>query len=272
MPNLNNSVFLQPVASAAQMVSAVATAWSPGGAGSSSPRWSSPVNQSVKLQAGEKRSSSAVAYDDPPVSVKRRHRGKRHKSSVGPLPRPNGLPSPPMNRGGPPACPELNEPEGGYNSEDEYSHLGVNMSEEEWLEKDRRFERVVKKQGYIIKYMVEDGNCLFRSVADQVYGDQEMHACVRDHCMDYIVSLMFWGVWYKITPITRFSCFQSQNADYYSQYMTEDIDSYVERKRYSEVHGNHLEIQALSEMYNRPIHIYCYSLGKKPIVAWSLAK
>merc|ERR1719400_2910949 len=25
------------------------------------------------------------------------------------------------------------------------------------------------------------------------------------------------------------------------------------------VHGNHLEIQALSEMYNRPIHIYCYS-------------
>ncbi|XP_059091845.1 OTU domain-containing protein 5-like [Tigriopus californicus] len=220
------------------MVSAVATAWSPGGAGSSSPRWSSPVNQTVKLQAGEKRSSSAVAYDDPPVSVKRRHRGKRHKSSTGPLPRPNVLPSPPMNRGGPPACPETHEPEGGYNSEDEYSHLGVNMSEEEWLEKDRRFERVVKKQGYIIKYMVEDGNCLFRSVADQVYGDQEMHACVRDHCMDYI----------------------SQNADYYSQYMTEDIDSYVERKRYSEVHGNHLEIQALSEMYNRPIHIYCYSL------------
>ena len=31
------------------------------------------------------------------------------------------------------------------------------------------------------------------------------------------------------------------------------------RKRYLGVHGNHLEIQALSEMYNRPIHIYCYS-------------
>ena len=41
--------------------------------------------------------------------------------------------------------------------------------------------------------------------------------------------------------------------------MTEDISDYVARKRYLGVHGNHLEIQALSEMYNRPIHIYCYS-------------
>ena len=41
--------------------------------------------------------------------------------------------------------------------------------------------------------------------------------------------------------------------------MTEDIHEYIARKRYLGVHGNHLEIQALSEMYNRPIHIYCYS-------------
>jgi hypothetical protein len=37
--------------------------------------------------------------------------------------------------------------------------------------------------------MEEDGACLFRAVADQVYGDQEMHAIVRSHCMDYIVSI-----------------------------------------------------------------------------------
>ena len=85
--------------------------------------------------------------------------------------------------------------------------------------------------------MVDDGSCLFRAVADQLYGDQEMHPSVRKHCMDYI----------------------AQNSDYYSQYVTEDILEYVARKRYLGVHGNHLEIQALSEMYNRPIHIYCYS-------------
>jgi hypothetical protein len=37
--------------------------------------------------------------------------------------------------------------------------------------------------------MEQDGACLFRAVADQVYGDQEMHAIVRSHCMDYIVSI-----------------------------------------------------------------------------------
>ena len=65
-----------------------------------------------------------------------------------------------------------------------------------------------------------------------------------------------------ITDLMICSYFQHQNGDYFSQYITEDIEDYVERKRYAGVHGNHLEIQALSEMYNRPIHIYCYSLGK----------
>ena len=40
---------------------------------------------------------------------------------------------------------------------------------------------------YNIKRMGEDGACLFRAVADQLYGDQEMHVCVRAQCMDYIV-------------------------------------------------------------------------------------
>ena len=38
--------------------------------------------------------------------------------------------------------------------------------------------------------MLPDGNCLFRAVADQVYGDPEMHADVRHLCVDYMVG---WG-------------------------------------------------------------------------------
>ena len=45
------------------------------------------------------------------------------------------------------------------------------------------------KKRLIIRKMIEDGACLFRAVADQVYGDQDMHMIVRKHCMDYIVSL-----------------------------------------------------------------------------------
>jgi len=132
---------------------------------------------------------------------------------------------------------EEEEDDTGYNSEDEYSHVGATLTEEEWLEKDRSFERAMRLKGYSIKLMGEDGACLFRAVADQLYGDQEMHSCVRAQCMDYIES----------------------NRDYFEQYVTEDFIEYIRRKRIIQVHGNHLEIQALSELYNRPIHVFCYS-------------
>lgn len=36
--------------------------------------------------------------------------------------------------------------------------------------------------------MVEDGNCLFRAVADQVYGDSELYDLTRQMCIDYMVQ------------------------------------------------------------------------------------
>ena len=127
----------------------------------------------------------------PSGASKRRHRNnKSHGAS--------GAPAGKRHKSGDEAVvasevSEVDQPrspadEGGYNSEDEYSHLGLQLTNEEWEEKDRRFERVMKKKGYIIKTMVEDGSCLFRAVADQVYGDQEMHVALRRHCMNYIVS------------------------------------------------------------------------------------
>ena len=46
----------------------------------------------------------------------------------------------------PAACAGDENVEEGYNSEDEYSHVGVQLTEEEWQEKDRRFERLIKKK------------------------------------------------------------------------------------------------------------------------------
>jgi hypothetical protein len=59
------------------------------------------------------------------------------------------------------------------------------------MQRDRWFEKSIGRKGFIIKQMEQDGACLFRAVADQVYGDQEMHAIVRSHCMDYIVSVIY---------------------------------------------------------------------------------
>ncbi|XP_026858815.2 OTU domain-containing protein 5b [Electrophorus electricus] len=141
-------------------------------------------------------------------------------------------------------APDTEEGTGGNNSEDEYeSALRLQAvdpatveQQEQWFEK-----ALTEKKGFVIKKMKEDGACLFRAVADQVYGDQDMHDVVRKHCMDYLVK----------------------NADYFSSYVTEDFTTYINRKRKSSCHGNHIEMQAMAEMYNRPVEVYQY--GIEPI-------
>jgi len=219
----------------------------------SPPHWSNSAGSVVSRE--EKRHSSPLhshhddSLDAPPVAkrarqshsrsinnVVGRHQGcSRNKSYNVSTTSVVNVPSCSSSRVVSPPPPD--EDETGYNSEDEYSHIGVNLTEEEWNEKDRRFERNMRRQGYLIKKMGEDGACLFRAVADQLFGDEEMHRCVRAQCMDYLES----------------------NRDYFEQYVTEPFEEYVTRKRFYQVHGNHLEIQAMSELYNRPIHIYCYS-------------
>ncbi|XP_068453951.1 OTU domain-containing protein 5-A isoform X3 [Clinocottus analis] len=132
----------------------------------------------------------------------------------------------------------------GNNSEDEYENAARLQSmdpatveqQEHWFEK-----ALGEKKGFVIKKMKEDGACLFRAVADQVYGDQDMHEVVRKHCMDYLMK----------------------NADYFSNYVTEDFTTYINRKRKNNCHGNHIEMQAMAEMYNRPVEVYQY--GTEPI-------
>ncbi|GIY59449.1 OTU domain-containing protein 5 [Caerostris darwini] len=125
----------------------------------------------------------------------------------------------------------------GYNSGDEYDRPLDQLTEEELREKELMFESKLGKKGYKIKKMGEDGACLFRAVADQIYGDQEMHSAIRKLCMDYM----------------------AKNSDHYSQYVTEDFNKYLERKRSDHIHGNHIEMQAMSEMFNRHIEVYHYS-------------
>lgn len=141
--------------------------------------------------------------------------------------------------------PEQDEAGAGYNSEDEYETAAArieSMDPATVEQQEHRFEKSLReKKGFIIKQMKEDGACLFRAVADQVYGDQDMHEVVRKHCMDYLMK----------------------NADYFSNYVTEDFTTYINRKRKNNCHGNHIEMQAMAEMYNRPVEVYQY--GTEPI-------
>ncbi|XP_076934557.1 OVARIAN TUMOR DOMAIN-containing deubiquitinating enzyme 6-like [Bidens hawaiensis] len=135
-----------------------------------------------------------------------------------------------------PSSPKSHGDNEGYNSADE--QIPCYGSSYDNAERDRQFEIDIRRlKGFEVKNMNEDGNCLFRAVADQVYGDSEAYDLARQMCIDYM----------------------ERERDHFSQFITEGFTSYCKRKRRDKVYGNNVEIQALSEMYNRPIHIYSYS-------------
>ncbi|OII76157.1 OTU-like cysteine protease family protein [Cryptosporidium andersoni] len=87
-----------------------------------------------------------------------------------------------------------------------------------------------------IRDIIGDGNCLFRAISDQLYGNSENHEIIRSYCMDYIEI----------------------NKDKFSDFIHEypNIDSYINNKRCLGVWGDNIELQALCELYNVPIHIF----------------
>jgi len=117
------------------------------------------------------------------------------------------------------------------NSEDEHeSQENLDIKGEYMFQKELK-----EKLGYKIKLMGDDGACLFRAVADQVYGSESDHDIVRKCCMNYI----------------------EKNEDHFRQYIAgENFSEYINRKRRPYEHGNHLEIQAMAEMYCRIIEVY----------------
>eukprot|EP01018_Ginkgo_biloba_P012211 Gb_34871 [translate_table: standard] len=123
----------------------------------------------------------------------------------------------------------------GYNSADEQNPC---FGSYEDAERELKFEMDIRRsKGFEVRRMAADGNCLFRAVADQIYGDAEVYDETRQMCIDYM----------------------EKERDHFSQFVTESFTAYCKRKRRDKVYGNNMEIQAMSEMYNRPIHIYSYS-------------
>ncbi|CAG5112120.1 Oidioi.mRNA.OKI2018_I69.chr2.g6372.t1.cds [Oikopleura dioica] len=121
----------------------------------------------------------------------------------------------------------------GYNSEDEYDRA-AEYSEE----REKNFRKVLlEERGFEIIDVQADGACMFRSVADQIYGDESMHDVIRHRCCDYMAL----------------------NADYFRNWVTENFEDYISRKRLLHTHGNHIELQAMSELYLRKFEIFEYS-------------
>lgn len=110
---------------------------------------------------------------------------------------------------------------------------------------EARFRHILKKErGLEIREQDGDGNCLFRAISLQVYGDPSMHGDVRKQCMDHM----------------------ERDQEHFSQFVTgEPFLHYVARTRQDGVHGNNPEIQASSELFNRPIEVFTPENGSSPL-------
>ena len=133
---------------------------------------------------------------------------------------------------------DYNSGDDGYNSADEVEGscgaAGGGTDSSKDMDEDKLEQILNKEKGFRINRMQEDGNCLFRAISDQIYGDPGMHQEVRKLCMDYLLA----------------------ERSHFSQFVTQDFDNYVERKRHDRIFGNNLEMQAIAELFNRPIEVY----------------
>lgn len=109
----------------------------------------------------------------------------------------------------------------------------------EFSDRYSHYIQAIEKMNLHVVQVNGDGNCLFRSVAHQIYGDEDLHELVRDYCLNYMEA-----------DAVFFSQFVEGGEQYFSQYLS--------AKRTLGCWGDDPEIQALCEIYDRPAEIFAY--------------
>lgn len=95
----------------------------------------------------------------------------------------------------------------------------------------------LEKDGYVLKEVYGDGNCLFRAISDQLYGKDDQHIQLRKKAVEFIKN----------------------NQDDFVFYMEDDkkIEDYIISMSKDGAWGGQLEMKALAEClkFNVIIHV-----------------
>ena len=109
--------------------------------------------------------------------------------------------------------------------------FGSHDPESEWQIRKReefeKLEKLLNEKECTIEKMEEDGNCLFRAVARQIYGDQKRYKKIRKETVEHVVA----------------------HRNYFARFET-DIDGRILEQLRNGSWGGNLEIMAASERYN----------------------
>jgi len=112
-----------------------------------------------------------------------------------------------------------------------------NRSEDtNWQSSFNSFTEQLRAIGLSIKDVAGDGNCLFRSIGDQIFNDPDMHAHVRKTIVDYIEA----------------------HREDFEPFIEDDepFEKYVKSMRKNTIWGGNIELQSASLVFGVNIHIY----------------
>ena len=103
---------------------------------------------------------------------------------------------------------------------------------------DEKFKKHLETLGYFIREVGGDGNCLFRSVCEQIEGNENNHKEYRERCVNYM----------------------KENKDEFAPFIEDDepFDDYIKRMSQNSEWGGNLEIYALSKILEANFYIYIY--------------
>ena len=114
------------------------------------------------------------------------------------------------------------------------STLEDTAEEQQRKRHEQAFRVLLARIPYQLVQEERDGNCLFRAVARQLWGDAALHRRVRRECCDWI----------------------EREGDFFRSFVGEDIAEYVKAKRRPEEWGDHVEIEAMKELYDVNVLVF----------------
>lgn len=103
---------------------------------------------------------------------------------------------------------------------------------------EKEFKEELNNLGYFIREVDGDGNCLFRSVSDQLEDTEKNHRYYREKTIEYMRA----------------------NKDEFQPFIEDDqtIDEYIDQMEKDKEWGGNLEIYAMSKILRVNFYIYIY--------------
>jgi OTU domain-containing protein 3 len=113
-----------------------------------------------------------------------------------------------------------------------HSHVAKDYQSNE----EKKFANDLLQEGYLIEIIEADGNCLFRSISDQLHQHQNHHSEIRQQILHFI----------------------EENAEHFQLFIEDDESfvDYLSRMRENGEWGGHQELYAASQVLNVNIHVH----------------